>query len=135
MTTWILLLQHIFSQDFIDTASEAPPSRPGFESESEKSIDTLQAPFPKADASHPFPVTLQQDLEFSNTQRFSATISSTGLGHRVNNIVRAFEIHGSLDKNLLREALNKVVKLHPVLSASFVLRQEKLYAQINKEGV
>ena len=63
-----------------------------------------------------------------------ATVSSTGLSHRVNNIVRAFEIHGQLDKGHLTQALNKVVKLHPLLSARFLMKQSKLYAEINSQG-
>lgn len=51
-------------------------------------------------------------------------IQPSGHNPRVNNIVRAFEIKGPLDKELLQSALDKVVSLHPVLLARFIVQSD-----------
>ena len=52
----------------------------------------------------------------------------------MNNIVRAFEVHGPLDKELLRQALNRVASLHPFLSALFQRHKGQLYALLPRPG-
>ena len=59
-------------------------------------------------------------------------VSAAGMSIAVNNIVRAYEIKGPLDKNLLENALTNVIKIHPILSMTFHKYNEKLYAHIPK---
>lgn len=122
-------------QEFLETESEAPPSRPGFESDAETSALIFQIPFPDVNASFPFPATLIQDQILQDTNRFAANISATGLSPRVNNIVRAFNIHGPLDKDLLKQALDQIVNFHPLLSATFQRSKGQLYAQMPTPGM
>lgn len=118
----------------METESEAPTSRPGFESDAESSAETFQIPFPDVNLSLPFPATLIQDQILRDTERYAAHITSTGLSPRVNNIVRAFNIHGPLDRELLKQALDQIVSLHPLLSASFQRWKGQLYAQTPGQG-
>ena len=57
-------------------------------------------------------------------------VSESGMSSGVNNIVRAFEIKGPLDKDLLENAISNVVKIHPIFSATFHRNNSKLYVQI-----
>lgn len=118
----------------METESEAPPSRPGFESDAEKSAETFQIPFPDVNVSFPFPVTLIQDQILRDTERYAANITSTGLSPRVNNIVRAFNIHGPLDRELLKQALDKIANFHPLLLATFLRSKGQIYAQTPSPG-
>ena len=122
-------------QDFLETESEVPPSRPGFESDAEKSAEILQIPFPNVNVSLPFPTTMIQEQAQLDTERYAQTTSSSGLSPRVNNIVRGYMIHGPLDKNLLVQALNEIVQLHPLLFASFKRSKGCLYAQVPNLGM
>ena len=118
----------------MNATSEAPPSKPGFESDAEKSAETFQIPFPDVNVSSPFPATLIQDQAQQDNERFAAAASVSGVSPRVNNIVRAFRVHGPLDKDLLTRALNKVANLHPLLSASFQRLNGRLYVQTPPPG-
>ena len=120
----------IFNQIFSDEASDAPPSRPGFESESEKSAQFLSVPYPDiSDPYAPFPATIIQDHAHLDNKLLSASVAPSELSPRVDNIVRAFQIHGPLDRVLLGRAINEVVRLHPLLSATFQRSQDKLYVK------
>ncbi len=119
----------------METESEAPPSRPGFESEAEQSAEMFRIPFPDVNVSFPFPATLVQCQILQDTERYAAHITSTGLSPRVNNIVRAFNIHGPLDRELLGKALDQIVNFHPLLLATFQRSKGQLYAQTPKPGV
>lgn len=57
-------------------------------------------------------------------------VNPLGMSARVNNIVRAFELKGPLDKKLLETALHNVVKLHPIVSSSFHKHNGKLYCLV-----
>ena len=118
----------------METESEAPPSRPGFESEAEKSAEMLQIPFPDVNISFPFPATLIQQQNMFDGEKCAVHATTTGLSPRVNNIVRAFNIHGPLDRELLSQALNKIVNFHPLLLAKFQQAGEQLYVQVPKQG-
>lgn len=110
---------------------QGPPSRPGFESEAERSAQAFEVPFlPTATPSVPFPATLIQDHRQLDMQRISASTQASGLSSRVNNIVRAFSIHGPLDRDLMSQALNLVTNLHPIIAARFQRTRERLYVQI-----
>ena len=117
-----------------DDESEAPPSRPGFESDAERSGQSLNIPFPTVNTSVPFQATIIQDHAQLDSARFMAGASAAGISARVDNIVRAFRIHGPLDKKLLSQALNEVAGLHPLLSAVFQRYKDKLYVQIRNKG-
>lgn len=114
--------------------SEAPPSRPGFESEAEQSGLMLNVPFPDVNKSIPFPATLIQDHAHLDTERFAAGANTLGLSARVDNIVRAMRIHGPLDKELLQKALNQVASLHSLLTASFQRSRDRLYLHTTAGG-
>jgi len=115
-------------QIFCDEVSDAPPSRPGFESDAEQSAQTFGVPFPDVtDPSTPFPATLIQDNAQQDQERFAASAHPSGLSARVDNIVRAFQMHGPLDRELLSKALNDVASLHPLLSATFQQSRDRLY--------
>lgn len=119
-----------FMQIFSDEVSDAPPSRPGFESDAEQSAQTFGVPFPDVtDPSTPFPATIIQDNAQQDQERFAASAHPSGLSTRVDNIVRAFQIHGPLDRELLSKALNNVASLHPLLSATFQQSRDRLYIQ------
>lgn len=108
-----------------------PPSRPGFESEAEKSAQIFEVPsVPVSDLSAPFPATLLQDHMQLVMEESAQTILPSGLSTRVNNVVRAFSIHGPLNQDLLSRAINIVTNLHPVLRARFQRTNDKLYMQI-----
>ncbi len=124
---------HTHAQLFSE-GSEAPPSRPGFESEAEQSGLMLNVPFPGVNKSIPFPATLIQDNAHLDTERCAAGVNALGLSARVDNIVRALRIHGPLDKELLQKALNQVASLHPLLTASFQRTRERLYLHTNAGG-
>ena len=64
-------------------------------------------------------------------EQLVATIPPSGLCHRVNNVVRAFSIHGPLNRDLLGTALNTVASLHPVLAARFQRAGDRLYMQLS----
>jgi hypothetical protein len=85
--------------------------------------------------SSPFPVTLIQEQVMQDMERFAANITTTGLSPRVNNIVRAFNIHGPLDKELLKEALDKIVNFQPLLSSTFLRSKGQLFAQTPSPGI
>ena len=113
-----------------DSDVDAPPSRPGFESDAEQSAHQFDIPFPAVAAtSGPFPATLIQDNAQLDQERVSANAHPSGLSARVENIVRAFHIHGLLDRELLSRALNEVASLHPLLTATFQRTRDKLYIQ------
>lgn len=130
----VILYHRVLAVQLFSECSEAPPSRPGFESEAEQSGYMLNVPFPDLNKSGPFPATLIQDYAHMDTERFAAGTNASGLSMRVDNIVRAFRIHGPLDKELLRKALNQVAALHPLLSASFQQTQDRLYVQTSSGG-
>ena len=117
-----------------DDESEAPPSRPGFESDLERSAQSFHIPFPTVNTLVPFQATLIQDHAQLESTRFMAGVGPSGISSRVDNIVRAFRIHGSLDKKLLSQALNEVASLHPLLSAVFQRCKDKLYIQVRNKG-
>lgn len=95
----------------------------------------FQIPFPDVNVSFPFPATLIQDQVLHDTNKFAAHVTATGLSPRVNNIVRAFDIHGPLDKDLLKQALDQIVNFHPLLSVTFHRAKGQLYAQMPRPGV
>ena len=114
-------------------ASDAPPSRPGFESDAEKSTQTFSIPFPEVPTpSSTFPATIIQDHAQLDMERFAAGAHVTGLSPRTDNIVRAFQIHGPLDRELLSRALNEVSSLHPLLTATFQRCKSKLYVKTSE---
>ena len=117
-----------------DDSDEAPPSRPGFESDLERSAQSFNVPFPTVNTSVPFQATLIQDHAQLESARFMAGASPSGISARVDNIVRSFRIHGPLDKKLLSQALNDVASLHPLLSAVFQRYKDKLYIHVRNKG-
>ncbi len=119
----------------METDSEAPPSRPGFESDAEKSAEVFHIPFPDTNISIPFPATMIQEHAQLNTEHYTAMTTTSGLSPRVNNIVRGFHIHGPLDKELLSKALNKIAYLHPILSATFQRGKNRLYVHAPAPGM
>ncbi len=125
---------HTLHAQLFSEGSEAPPSRPGFESEEEQSGLLLNVPFPDMNKSAPFPATLIQDHAHFDTERFAVGASTLGLSARVDNIVRALRIHGPLDKELLQKALNQVASLHSLLRASFQRTRDKLYLTTTAGG-
>ena len=125
-----MCLLQICSDDDEEDATN-PPSRRGFESEAEQSTQIFDVPF--VSVSNPlaaFPATLLQDHMQLDMERLARTVLPSGLSARVNNIVRAFSIHGPLDRDLLSQALNTVSNLHPVLAARFQRTSDRLYMQI-----
>ena len=98
-----------------------PPSILGFEEESYKSLPSLtNVEFPTIqDKSSAFPTTLIQEHYLIEHLSQSAGLPPSGLNPRTNNIVRAYEIKGPLDTNLLQQAINKVVGLHPILTSKY----------------
>ena len=121
-------------QIYSDEGSEAPPSRPGFESEAERSGQSFSIPFPEVNKSSPFPATIIQDHAQLDQDKLAASAHPSGLSARVDNIVRAFSIHGPLNREMLSKALDKVASLHPLLSASFQRCSGKLYMQTSHKG-
>lgn len=119
----------------LDDDSEAPPSRPGFESDAERSAQSLNVPFPTVNTSVPFQATIIQDYAQLDSTRFMAGTNQSGMSTRVDNIVRSFRIHGPLDKQLLSQALNEVASLHPLLTAVFQRYKDKLYVQVRNKGI
>ena len=118
-----------------DEGETNPPSRPGFESEAEQSTHMFNIPFsPVSCPDAPFPATLLQDHLQLDSERFTAAVLPSGLSPRVNNIVRAFTIHGPLDRQLLSRALDSVASLHPVLTAHFQRTSDRLYMQTPPPG-
>lgn len=59
---------------------------------------------------------------------------SAGYNPRVNNIVRGFEIKGPLDKDLLQQALDKVVNSHAILKSAFRQRNDSNYYCRTSQG-
>lgn len=119
----------IYSDEEIE--AQGPPSRPGFESEAERSAQAFEVPFlPTPAPSAPFPATLIQDHRQLDMQRIAAGAQTSGVSSRVNNIVRAFSIRGALDRDLLSQALNFVANLHPIIAARFQRTRERLYMQV-----
>lgn len=96
----------------------------------EQSGHLFNVPFPDMNKDAPFPATLIQDHSHLDNDRFTAGTNVSGLSPRVDNIVRAFRIHGPLDKQLLQQALNQVASLHSLLTASFQRTRERLYVQV-----
>ena len=127
----MLCLLQIYSDDNEEDEVHNPPSRPGFESEAERSAQIFEVPFvPVSDPSATFPATLLQDHMQLDMERFAQTLQPSGLSTRINNVVRAFSIHGPLNQELLSQAINIVTNLHPVLRARFQRTNDKLYMQI-----
>ena len=128
----------MFLQDFIDDtsgSSDPPPSSgPGFLDASQSSFTSLaEVNFASVmSAGDNFPATILQDHELIDHEKYAVAIHPSGLSARVNNIVRAFEIRGPLDKELLGRAINCVVKLHPILSASFTRLRDKLQVKTSQ---
>ena len=89
----------------------------------------FSVPFPEVNISAPFPATIIQDHAQLEMDRFSVNAQPSGISPRVDNIVRAFCIHGPLDKQLLSKALNEVASLHPLLTATFQRSGDRLYVQ------
>ena len=83
----------------------------------------------------PFQATIIQDHAQLDSSRFMAGANPSGISTRVDNIVRAFRIHGPLDKQLLSQALNEVASLHPLLTAVFQRQGDKLYVQVGNKGI
>lgn len=135
MPIFKLDLHNIVLQLLSDDGSEAPPSRPGFESEAERSQQSLKIPFPTVNTSLPFQATIIQEHAQLDLSRFMAGANLSGISARVDNIVRAFRIHGPLDKQLLSQALNEVASLHPLLTAVFQCHGDKLYVQAGNKGI
>lgn len=124
--TVLCFLPQLFSDDEL---SEAPPSRPGFESDAEKSAQMFRVPFPEVNINSPFPATIIQDHAQLDMERFSVNAQPSGISPRVDNIVKGFRIHGPLDKQLLSKALDEVASLHPLLTATFQRSGDRLYVQ------
>ena len=123
----------IFSEE--EEGEKTPASRPGFESEAEQSTHVFDVPFSAVSSlSSAFPATLLQDHLQLDMERFAAAVLPSGLSPRVNNIVRAFTIHGPLDHDLLSRALNSVASLHPVLCGHFQRASDRLYMQLPAPG-
>lgn len=89
----------------------------------------FRVPFPEVNVSSPFPATIIQDHAQLDMERFLVNAQPSGISPRVNNIVKAFCIHGPLDKQLLSKALNEVASLHPLLTATFQRSGDRLYVQ------
>lgn len=99
----------------------------------EKSAQTFEIPFPDTfNPAIPFPATIIQEQAQLDMERFAASAHASGLSARVDNIVRAFRIHGPLDRDLLSKALNEVVGLHPLLTAVFQRGKDRLYLQTSQ---
>ncbi len=102
------------------------PSQSSFSSLATVELTTLP------NDSQPFVTTLMQERLLEDHERMIAGVSPAGMSSVVNNVVRAYEIKGPLDKSLLESALIKVVKLHPILSAMFHRHNSKLYVHVPK---
>jgi hypothetical protein len=108
-----------------DIIEELPPSTVGFEDENYTSLTSLidvQLPLIH-DKSSSYPSTLLQEHYLLEHQSQSIGLSSCGFNPRTNNIVRAYEIKGPLDVDLLQQSINKVVNLHPILVSKYSLHQ------------
>ena len=77
-----------------------------------------------------FEATIIQEHHYVDLEKFAASADPSGINTRVDNLVRAFEIRGPLNKNILERALNAVARLHPILTARFYKRKSKLYLQV-----
>ena len=109
------------------------PSRSGLESEANSCVQISDLPFPAAADSGgmaPFPSTLLQDHQETDMQRQAAGLPPLGFSSQVNNIVRAFSIHGALNRSLLSQALTTVTNMHPILLARFQRFKGTLYMQL-----
>ena len=69
---------------------------------------------------------VQQQAFLDHTQCVAGAQPS-GINPRVDNIVRAFDIKGVLDKELLAKAIESTANLHPILGAQFERRGNRLY--------
>ena len=82
-----------------------------------------------------YPVTLiQEQLLQEHQLHVTGAQGSAGYNPRVNNIVRGFEIKGPLDKDLLQQALDKVVNAHTILKSAFRLRNDSNYYCKTSQG-
>ena len=119
-------------QEFIDdtSGSSDPPTSSGlgFKDKSQSSFTSLaEVSFPPISGNNDlFPATINQEHSLMDHEKYAAAVHPSGLSPRVNNIVRAFEIRGPLNRELLCQAVNCVAKLHPILSATFHRMGDKL---------
>ena len=129
------LFQDLISDDEDSSSEDMPQSSLKFQDPSQSSFSSLAAveltSF-SSNNSQPFVTTLIQERLLEDHECMITGVSPTGMSSAVNNIVKAYEIKGPLDKSLLESALGKVVKLHPILSATFHRHNSKLYVHIPK---
>lgn len=135
---FLMILLVFWMQEFIDDTSGSsdppPPSGLGFRDESQSSFTSLaEVTFPPLSGSGDlFPATIIQEHGLMDHEKYTAAVHPSGLSPRVNNIVRAFEIRGPLDRELLCQAINCVTKLHPILFATFHKMGDKLRVQTSQ---
>ena len=135
----LLLLPFFSSKDLISDDDQSanddlPQSSLKFQDPSRSSFSSLaEVELPKIyNELQPFVTTLIQERSLADHECIMTGVSAAGMSAGVNNIVRAYEIKGPLDKNLLENALMNVVKIYPILSTTFHKHNEKLYAHIPK---
>ena len=123
-------------QDFITdddrSSDELPQSGLGFRDISHSSFTSLaEVDFPHIPQTggQLFPTTLIQEHSLLDHECCVTGIPPSGISAGVNNIVRAFEIKGPIDKDLLQTAFTKVLQIHPILSSRFHRRNNKLYIE------
>ena len=124
----------MISDDDNSTNEEIPQSSLKFQDPSHSSFSSLaEVELPSLSNEHqPFVTTLIQEQLLANHECIMTGVTPSGMSSGVNNIVRAYEIKGPLDKQLLETALQNVVKAHPILSSTFHRHNDKLYAHIPK---
>lgn len=125
-------------QDITDTDSsieDIKPSGLSFHDESHNGsfVFLEEINFPSASTKMScIPATMIQTQMVQEHEHRKSGMHPSGLSSRINNIVRAFDIKGPLDKKLLENALHKVVNVHPVLSSKFVHQMDKVYLQTSQ---
>ena len=122
----------VLQEELFDDSGESespPPSGLGFRDNFESSLTTLAEVdlLPVEHREKAFVATLIQQHAFQNHSQCVAGAQPSGINPRVDNIVRAFDIKGPLDKELLAKAINSTTNLHPILGAQFEWRDQRLY--------
>lgn len=108
----------------------------GFRDDTYSSLTALtQVDFPSlTNTMSSYPVTLLMEHYLIEHQSRLQGIQPSGHNPRINNIVRAFEIKGTIDKDLLQQSLSKVVTLHPLLMATFTVQSNGQYHLQTSQG-
>ena len=134
-TLIFIIFQSLF--DDSESIEEIPNSGIGFRDETYSSLTALaEISFStiKPDTAS-YPVTLiQEQLLLEHQLHITGAQGSAGYNPRVNNIVRGFEIKGPLDKDLLQQALDKVVNSHSILHSIFTMRNDSNYYCRTSQG-